>query len=105
MSRTLEEEAHGAGGVRLSGGQERERAVAVFLIGCIDRQGYLRTPLSEVARATQVSEEEAAAVLRVLQGFEPRASARGSRGVPAPAGWRAARLIYEGLVARLIAII
>ena len=101
VSHTLEEELMEQAAFAYPAGRERERAVAVFLIGCIDRQGYLRTPLSEVARATQVSEEEAAAVLRVLQGFEP--AGVGARDLAECLRLQAERRgIYEGLVARLI---
>lgn len=49
----------------------RERAAAVLLIGCIDNCGYLTAPLGQLTRAADMTEAELAAVLRLLQGFEP----------------------------------
>lgn len=82
-------------------GRERERAVAVFLIGSLDGSGYLRVPLAEAARATQVSGAEAEAVLAVLQSFEP--AGVGARNLAECLRLQAVRRgIYEGLVAHLI---
>ncbi|MDR3367006.1 MAG: RNA polymerase factor sigma-54 [Prevotellaceae bacterium] len=56
---------------------ERERAIATFLIGSMDSDGYLRRPLSEVAddmaftENETVSEQELEDMLRVIQDFEP----------------------------------
>lgn len=56
---------------------DRQRAVAAFLIGSMDSDGYLRRPLSEIAddmaftESREVSEQELEDMLRVIQDFEP----------------------------------
>ncbi|MDR1343685.1 MAG: RNA polymerase factor sigma-54 [Prevotellaceae bacterium] len=56
---------------------ERQRAVATFIIGCLDSDGYLRRPLNEIADDMAftenqiVSEQELEAMLHVIQDFEP----------------------------------
>ncbi|MCI6752771.1 MAG: RNA polymerase factor sigma-54, partial [Selenomonas bovis] len=100
-SRTLEEELMEQAAFAYPAGRERERAVAVFLIGSLDGSGYLRVPLAEAARATQVSGAEAEAVLAVLQSFEP--AGVGARNLAECLRLQAVRRgIYEGLVAHLI---
>ncbi|WP_416196404.1 RNA polymerase factor sigma-54 [Selenomonas sp.] len=100
-SRTLEEELMEQAAFAYPAGRERERAVAVFLIGSLDGSGYLRVPLAEAARATQVSGAEAEAVLAVLQSFEP--AGVGARDLAECLRLQAVRRgIYEGLVAHLI---
>ena len=99
--RTLEEELLEQAAFAYPAGRERERAIAVFLIGSIDGRGYLSVPLAEVARATQASVAEAEAVLSVLQTFEP--AGVGARDLAECLRLQAQRRgIYEGLVARLI---
>ena len=71
VSRTLEEELLEQVEFAYPAGREKEKAVAVFLVGSIDERGYLAVPLSEVARATGTTEAEAAKVLAVIQSFEP----------------------------------
>lgn len=79
----------------------REKAVAVFLVGSLDHRGYLTVPLHEAARATGTSEAEAAAVLRVLQSFEP--AGVGARSVSECMRLQAERAgVYEGLVGAVI---
>ena len=100
-SRTLEAELMEQAAFAYPAGRERERAVAVFLIGSLDGSGYLRVPLAEAARATQVSGAEAEAVLEVLQTFEP--AGVGARDLAECLRLQAVRRgIYEGLVAHLI---
>ncbi|MDR0414431.1 MAG: RNA polymerase factor sigma-54 [Prevotellaceae bacterium] len=56
---------------------ERQRAVAAFIICCLDGDGYLRRPLSEIAddmaftENQTVSEPELEDMLRLIQDFEP----------------------------------
>ncbi|MDR1023746.1 MAG: RNA polymerase factor sigma-54 [Prevotellaceae bacterium] len=56
---------------------ERQRAVATFIIGCLDGDGYLRRPLNEIADDIAftenqiVSELELEEMLRMIQDFEP----------------------------------
>ncbi len=55
----------------LSGLSEREKAIGRLLIGNLDDDGYLRTPLSEVISETDITEAEAESVLRDIQTFDP----------------------------------
>jgi RNA polymerase sigma-54 factor len=55
----------------LSGLSEAEKNIGRILIGNLDDEGYLRTPLSEVAADGAVSEAEVEAVLRHIQTFDP----------------------------------
>lgn len=48
-----------------------DRAIAVFLIGSLNQNGYLETPLQEVARATGQDVQRVQKVLHVLQTWEP----------------------------------
>ena len=48
-----------------------DRAVAEYLIGNIDDQGYVRVSLEEVAARMKVSQAEAAMVLSLIQSFDP----------------------------------
>lgn len=57
--------------VNFSFKSDREKSIAVFIVGSTDSCGYLRAPCSEIARATQTTEDEVLAVLRVIQTFEP----------------------------------
>ncbi len=80
---------------------EQDRAVATFIIGSIDDWGYLTLPLQEIAATMNVSEEKAAAVLTVIQGFEPLGV--GARDLAECLRIQAKALgIYEGLVAAVI---
>src|SRR5512144_693727 len=55
----------------LSGLSEREKAIGRLLIGNLDDDGYLRTPLSEVISGTDFTEAEAESVLHDIQTFDP----------------------------------
>lgn len=80
---------------------ERERAIATFLIGSLDSRGYLVLPVSEAARAMRCSEEEILRVLAVIQRFEP--AGVGARDLAECLRLQAQRQgIYEGLVAAVI---
>ena len=48
----------------LSGLSERNKAIGRLLIGNLDDDGYLRTPMSEIITGTDFSEAEAESVLR-----------------------------------------
>jgi len=50
---------------------ERQRELGEYLIGCLDENGFLAAPLSEVAAYFETDEQEVEAVLRILQGFDP----------------------------------
>lgn len=78
-----------------------ERAIATFIVGSIDERGYLVVPLTEVARAMQVTVAEAEAVLQQVQLFEP--AGVGARDLAECLRLQAQRQgIYEGLVAAVI---
>jgi RNA polymerase sigma-54 factor len=55
----------------LSGLSEREKAIGRLIIGNLDDDGYLRTPLSEAVSGTDFTEAEAESVLRDIQTFDP----------------------------------
>jgi RNA polymerase sigma-54 factor len=55
----------------LSGLSERNKSIGRLLIGNLDDDGYLRTPLSEIISGTDFTEEEAESVLRDIQTFDP----------------------------------
>lgn len=81
--------------------EEKERAMAVFLIGSLDNRGYLTLPLAEAARTLQTDLEEAESVLAVIQGFDP--AGVGARDLSECLRLQAKRQgIYEGLVAAVI---
>ncbi|MEG0375450.1 MAG: RNA polymerase factor sigma-54 [Raoultibacter sp.] len=56
--------------LRLHDASPREKAVAEYIIGNIDYNGYLSMPLAQVT-ALGVSEQEAAHALSLVQQFEP----------------------------------
>ena len=100
-SHTLEDELLEQVAFAFPDGREREKAVAVFLVGSIDGSGYLTVPLAEAARATNVTEAEGARVLAVIQSFEP--AGVGARDLAECLRLQAERRgIYEGLVACII---
>lgn len=49
----------------------KEREIGLSIVGNIDENGYMRTPLEEIAAATSVSAAEVEKVLSVVQGFDP----------------------------------
>lgn len=55
----------------LSGLSDREKAIGRLLIGNLDDDGYLRTPLAEIVSGTDFSEAEAESVLKDVQSFDP----------------------------------
>lgn len=78
-----------------------ERAIAVFIVGSLDHNGYLTLPLAEIARATAAELPAVEAVLRQLQEFEPAGVA--ARDLPECLRIQAKRQgIYQGLVASVI---
>jgi len=48
-----------------------ERLIGEYIIGCLNDDGMLTCPLDEIAAYHEVDEAAVAAVLRVVQGFEP----------------------------------
>ncbi len=55
----------------LSGLSDRQKAIGRLLIGNIDDDGYLRTPMSEILKGTNFTETEAETVLQDIQRFDP----------------------------------
>lgn len=49
----------------------RERDIAEYIVGSIDDRGYFKADCSELAGALRVTAAEVAAVLQIVQGFEP----------------------------------
>ncbi len=64
----------------LSGLSDREKAIGRLLIGNLDDDGYLRTPLTEIVEGTDITEAEAESVLRDIQTFDP--TGVGARDLP-----------------------
>jgi RNA polymerase sigma-54 factor len=64
----------------MSGLSERHKAIGRLLIGNLDDDGYLRTPMSEIIGGTDFSEAEAESVLRDIQTFDP--TGVGARDLP-----------------------
>ena len=64
----------------MSGLSERHKAIGRLLIGNLDDDGYLRTPMSEIVSGTDFSETEAESVLHDIQTFDP--TGVGARDLP-----------------------
>jgi RNA polymerase sigma-54 factor len=64
-------EDHLAWQLGLSGLSNGDKAIGRMLIGNLDDDGYLRTPLSEIASDAAVSEPQVEAVLKHIQTFDP----------------------------------
>jgi RNA polymerase sigma-54 factor len=64
----------------MSGLSERNKAIGRLLIGNLDDDGYLRTPLPEIISGTDFSEVEAESVLHDIQTFDP--TGVGARDLP-----------------------
>ena len=48
-----------------------ERRIGEYIIGCLNEDGLLGCPVSEIAAYYEVEEETVEAVLRIVQGFDP----------------------------------
>ncbi len=57
--------------LRLSKINEREESIGFYIIGNLDEYGYLALQLEEVCKATETGFEEAEAVLKRIQFFDP----------------------------------
>jgi len=57
--------------LRLSKMTEREESIGFYIIGNLDENGYLALTLEDVCHATEASPEEAEAVLKRIQFFDP----------------------------------
>ncbi len=55
----------------LSATSDREKEIGTAIIGEIDENGYLKTPLEEIAAITNTSVESIEVMLKVIQGFDP----------------------------------
>ena len=64
----------------MSGLSERHKAIGRLLIGNLDDDGYLRTPMLEIVSGTDFSETEAESVLHDIQTFDP--TGVGARDLP-----------------------
>src|SRR5215467_143633 len=71
VAKTASLEDHLLWQLSLSGLSDREKAIGRLLIGNLDDDGYLRTPLSEIITGTNFSEAETESVLRDIQTFDP----------------------------------
>ena len=97
--RSLEEELLEQ--ARFAFADECDRAIAVFLVGSTDENGYLTVSVEEAARVSQTDAAHVRRVLRVYQTFEP--AGVGARDLAECLRIQAkAQGIYEGLVAHLI---
>jgi len=50
---------------------ERQRDIGEYIIGCLNEDGFLAAPLTEIAAYFETDEAEVAAVLRIIQDFDP----------------------------------
>jgi RNA polymerase sigma-54 factor len=50
---------------------ELDRRIGEYIIGCLNEDGYLVCPLSEIAMFFEVSQERVAQVLAIIQDFDP----------------------------------
>ncbi len=50
---------------------ERQREIGEYLIGCLNEDGFMAAPLSEIAAYFEITEEEVGEVLGVIQTFDP----------------------------------
>jgi len=57
--------------LHLSVQTEREREVGEYIIGCLNEDGFLVAPLGEIASYFETDEDEVAAVLGLIQSFDP----------------------------------
>ena len=57
--------------LRLSKITEKEEAVGLYIIGNLDENGYLALPLEDICRVIESTPEEAEAVLKRIQFFDP----------------------------------
>ncbi len=57
--------------LQLSAPEGIERMIGEYIIGCLNEDGLLDCPLSEIAAYYEVTEEEVEAVLKIVQGFDP----------------------------------
>lgn len=55
----------------LSSVKQKEKEIGTVLIGNIDENGYLSTPLDEIAASVGASVESVEKVLRIIQSFDP----------------------------------
>lgn len=55
----------------LSSVKQREKEIGMVLIGNVDENGYLSTPLEEIAASVGVSLESVEKVLKIIQSFDP----------------------------------
>lgn len=55
----------------LSSVKQREKEIGTVLIGNIDENGYLSTPLEEIAASVGASLESVEKVLKIIQSFDP----------------------------------
>lgn len=99
VSLTLEEELLEQVDFTFSDG--KNRAIATFIVGCIDDKGYLTMDVLEIASAMQKSAGEVLAVLQKVQEFEP--TGVGARNLAECLRLQAKKQgIYNGLVAAVI---
>lgn len=71
LTRKASLEDHLVWQLRLSKITEQEEAIGLYIIGNLDENGYLAVPLEEVTKVTGASAEEAEALLKRIQLFDP----------------------------------
>ncbi len=57
--------------LRISCKDEKQYKIGEVIIGHLDTNGYLATPLAEIAQNLEIGEEEVEEVLKLIQTFEP----------------------------------
>jgi len=52
-------------------GDDHQREIGEYIIGCLNGDGFLAAPVAEIAAYFEVPEAEVEAVLKIIQGFDP----------------------------------
>ncbi|MFQ5849437.1 MAG: RNA polymerase factor sigma-54 [Candidatus Binatia bacterium] len=71
LTRTESLQDHLLWQLRLSGLDEYEENIGLYIVGNLDERGYLEVPLEEVCRVTGASAEDVERVLKRVQLFDP----------------------------------
>jgi len=71
IARPISLASHLAEQAQLAFSNDQDRFIASYLIDLVDANGYMRTPLEEVAEALSIGMDDARRILSVLQGFDP----------------------------------
>jgi RNA polymerase sigma-54 factor len=71
LSRSVSLQEHLLSQLRMAVADEQERTVGQAIIGNLDDDGYLRTPLEEIATMARAKPDEAERLLKIVQSLDP----------------------------------